>query len=246
VASTATGRRLTEAHRQAQLKVGAQTVRRMLDAWRILDPQDPDGTFPAWLRTVQPIIEAQRATSAQVAARYVQAFRVAEIGAPLAAGGLVLAEAVPAEQIATSMLVTGPVSLRRQLARGVPFARAESVAQAEAAASAMRHTLNGGRETVLRTMDRDDRSVGWARATGGASCSFCALLAGRGPVYREETVYFEAHDRCSCSAEPVYRDQGRDSWPDGSAQYRQLYDEVAAGLPPAEARNAFRQAFTGG
>jgi hypothetical protein len=246
MASTPTGRRLTELHRQGQLRIGADTVRQMLAAWRVLDPQDLDGSFPSWLRIVEPLIQSQRAASSRLAAGYIQAYRTAEIRTRAAEGVVALAAPAPSEAVATSMLVTGPASLRSQLAKGVQFEKAMSVAQANAAGSAMRHAINGGRETVIDTMKRDSRSVGWARATGGASCSFCALLAGRGPVYSEETVDFAAHDKCSCSAEPVYRDEGRDSWPAGSAQYRELYDEVAAGLPPAEARNAFRTAFAGG
>ncbi len=245
MAATATGRRLTAAHRQAQIRVGALTVQRMRDAWRILDPSDLNGSFAAWLRTVEPIIQAQRAVSAQVAARYVAAFRVAEAGSPLP-GGAVLAAAAPSEQIATSMLVSGPVSLRKQLIRGVQFGRAVDVSQAQSAGEGMRIALNGGRETVLDTVRADPRSVGWARAASGNACAFCALLASRGPVYREETVDFEAHRHCSCSAEPVYRDAGRSSWPAGSASYRDTYDVAAAGLPPAEARAAFRAALADG
>jgi hypothetical protein len=36
------------------------------------------------------------------------------------------------------------------------------------------------------------------------ACDFCEMLADRGAVYGEASADFEAHDHCSCSAEPVF------------------------------------------
>jgi hypothetical protein len=40
--------------------------------------------------------------------------------------------------------------------------------------------------------------------TSGNACDFCSMLADRGAVYGEASAEFEAHDHCSCSAQPVY------------------------------------------
>lgn len=242
MAATLEARRLTEAHRKAQAQLGAETVRLVLAAWNLLDLEDLDRTFENWLQVLVPIIRSQRRTSATLAANYLQTFRTLELG--LAAGRLapVIADDVPLTQLATSLLVTGPVSIRSNLARKVPVHRALDKAKTASAGAAMRHALNGGRQTIVQSLDGDDKALGWARTTSGSPCSFCAMLVGRGPVYRgERSANFEAHDNCSCSAEPVYRDDA--AWTPGARRYADLWEKSTAGLGGDEARNAFRLAL---
>lgn len=233
--------RLTEAHRLAQSKVGARTVQQMLAAWPLLDLDDLDGTFERWLRVVLPLVQVNRRTSAALAANYLMTFRVLELGVDAPPAPPVLAPAAPAEAVTTSMLVTGPAAIRAALARKVPVQRAMATAASTSSRSAMRHVLNGGRETIDRSVADDQSALGWARATSAKACHFCAMLAARGPVYSETTVGFHAHDGCSCSAEPVYR---RDAgWPAGSRRYQELWTESTRGLSGDAARNAFRLAL---
>lgn len=205
MAATAEARRLTEAHRLAQLRLGAQTVQSMRSVWPLLDVDDLDGTFERWLRPVTTIINGQRATSARLAANYMRTFKTLELGASAPAASLVLVETVPAQALATSMVVTGPASVKSAIGRGVLPTLAMETAEARSAASAMRHALNGGRETITESVTADREALGWRRVTSGMACDFCSLLAGRGAVYSESTVHFDAHDGCSCSAEPTFR-----------------------------------------
>ena len=239
MASTQTGKRLTEAHRLAQARLGARTVNQMLAAWPVLDLSDMDGTFPRWLRVVQPLLAAQYRSSARLAGNYLMAFRGAEVGSSAWAPTLV--EEIAVEQVATSMLVTGPAAIRSALAAGTKWETAIEVARVGSARSAMRLALAGGRETITTSVARDRRALGWARTTSGSPCSFCAMAASRGPVYDEGTVRFEAHDGCSCSAEPVY---DRDAqWPAGARELQSLWQESTRGLSDKDARNAFRSAL---
>ena len=109
MAATAAARRLTEQHRLAQNRVGVATLTAIRAAWRLLDPEDIDGTVDRWVAAVLPIIQSQRATSARLAGNYMTAFRTLEVGTSATAPA-VLAEPVAAEAVATSMLVTGPDS----------------------------------------------------------------------------------------------------------------------------------------
>ncbi len=202
MAATTAGRRLTEAHRLAQTRLGAETVRLMLATFPMLDLDDLDGSFAAWLRVVTPLVQAQRSASARMAGSYLLAYRTVELGVRAPAVSPLLAEVAPVEALATSMLVTGPISIRSNLARQVPAHRALDIAHARTAAAAMRHALNGGRQTITDTVALDQAATGWARVTSGNACKFCSMLAGRGAVYSEQSVGFEAHDGCSCSAEP--------------------------------------------
>lgn len=224
MAATAQARRLTETHRLAQARLGAQTVAQMFTAWRLLDPENLDGTIDRWLRIAVPLVERQRTISAQLAGNYLTTFRALEIGTTGPRFTPVLVPTVAAEAIATSLTVTGPVSMKSAASRGVIITQAEDVARSRAAAAAMRHTLNGGRETVVQTMRADPRALGWARATSGKTCAFCAMLAGRGAVYSEDTADFEAHDHCACSAEPVYREDA--ALPTGSDRFQAMWQEA--------------------
>lgn len=198
-------RRLTEAHRLAQARLGAQTVQAMRAIWPLLLPDDIDGTVERWLTAARLIVGGQRTTSARLAANYLTTFKTLELGTGSTTVPLILAEALPVEAVTTSLMVTGPVSLRSALTKGVLAAKAAEVAQARSSASAMRHVLNGGRETTVASVRADAQSKGWRRVTSGDPCSFCSMLAGRGAVYGADSVTFHAHDACGCSAEPVYR-----------------------------------------
>lgn len=64
--------------------------------------------------------------------------------------------------------------------------------------------LGASRGMIDGTARADGRSGRYRRVTDGTPCAFCAMLAGRGPVYSEETAYFRSHPRCGCTAEIVY------------------------------------------
>lgn len=241
MAATTEAARLTEAYRLAQARLGAGLVLQLRRVWSLLDPADLDGTFADWLAVVTPLIQAQRGASSAMAGNYLVAFRALELGV----GGRfspTLAGRADPKAIATSMLVTGPASIRSALGRSVPPDRALETAQARSSAAAMRHALNGGRETIIETARGDRRMIGWARATSGQPCAFCAMLASRGPVYGADVVEFKAHDHCTCSPEPVYRDDAE--WPRGSRRLRELWDDSTEGLSGDDATKAFRRALS--
>lgn len=67
------------------------------------------------------------------------------------------------------------------------------------AASAARHVKSASRDLVTDTARLN--KAGWARQlTGAETCTFCAMLVSRGPVYSRETVNFRTHNHCDCTA----------------------------------------------
>lgn len=66
-----------------------------------------------------------------------------------------------------------------------------------------RRIANFGRQTITVSSTADPGARGWQRE-GGGGCDFCAMLIGRGAVYREETADFESHDHCRCIAVPAF------------------------------------------
>ena len=225
MAATAEARRLTEAHRLSQVRLGTRTAGQILATWPLLDINDLDGTFDRWLRAVLPIIETQHTTSARLAGNYVDLFKKLELGTS-ARAPIVLAE-LSRQAVTTSMLVTGPVTVKAAVARGVQVDRAAEIARTKVAGTALRHVLTGGRDTVMDTITADRQALGWARATSGSPCAFCAMVASRGPVYKgEDTAAFQAHDHCMCGSEPLYRSDS--AWPAGSERYRSIWNEAKA------------------
>lgn len=233
---------LTEVHRLRQAQIADATVAEVRSVFPILNANDLASSFPKWLRVIEPIVDTARRASTQLAADYLTTVRMTELGTSFTP---VLPAPLETDVLETSLFITGPAKIRRQLANKIPLVKVMSDADASTAAAAMRHSINAGRDTIVDTVRADPHAVGWARATSGSCCAFCALLASRGPVYRTEgTVSFHAHDRCLCSAQPVYSD--RADWPSHSQRFRQIYQESTAGLSGSDAINAFRKALAGG
>jgi len=224
VAATVEARRLTEAHRLAQARLGVATARQILTVWPLLNVDDLDRTFDRWLLVAMRLVQAQRRASASLAAGYLTAFRTLELGVTEPTTPT-LADTIDEKRLTASLLSAGPAVVKLSIARGLTPAKASEAGRVASARSALRHTLNGGRETIVATVESDRSALGWARATSGAACAFCLMLASRGPVYKgAKTAEFHAHDSCSCTVEPVYR---RDAdWPPGAREARQVWNEV--------------------
>lgn len=233
MAATIEGRRLTEAHRLAQVRLKTATVALMLRLAPMLasDPQ-------RWTATALVLLAPLRERSAMLAANYVIRFREVEVGDPT---DVVRATALPAEVVARSLAFTGVVRLRQHLARDVPMDLALRRAAATSAAAGSRHVLNGGRETVIGATQQDNEARGWQRVTDGDPCFFCAMLASRGATYRsEESGGFEAHDGCGCAAEPVY---GNSALPGRAGEFRAMWNDATRGESGKDAVRAFRRAY---
>lgn len=105
--------------------------------------------------------------------------------------------------------------------------------------------------------DRTDRqgrrilkAFAWARVVHPGKhgpCGFCAMLAGRGPVYKTQgTAAFAYHYNDRCTVVPVFTSR---AWPGkkAAAKYAATYDKVVRGkdLHGAEARSAMDRALRG-
>lgn len=194
--------RLTARHRQAQHLLRLATVRDLLKLWPALDVQRLDRTYPAWASAVSALVDRNQRTSAGLAAAYIRAFRAQEIG--LEQFTPTLAEPVAAEQVQTVLRVTSVVSIKQAMLRGDKLAKAMDKAFVLSSGEASRLVLDGGRRTILDSIRDDPKASGWQRVTDGNACGFCRMLAGRGFVYKAETVHFASHGHCGCSAVPEY------------------------------------------
>lgn len=244
MATTLTGEALTEAHRIAQLNVSTAALRDVVSLWPLLDATALDKSFAGYSRALALILGQHRVTSSSVAAAYLRAFRRAE-GAP-GAFDVALAAEIEHERLMTSLLVTGPVTAKQGIRSGKPLDEAMRLALVSTLGAATRLVLSGGRETITATVARDNSALGIARVSDGHPCSFCAMLVGRGPVYKSlGTAEFNPHDKCGCQPEPVYSDGPNYRWPGGAraTDLADLWASSTEGLSNADARNAFRRAY---
>jgi len=240
MAATVAGTRLTERHRTAQLALRALVLRQVMEIWPAFDIEDAARSWPPVEAALLAVVGERRAVSASLAAGYFEAFRTAERAGGIAMPVLEAFDEGAVARARTSLQVTGYVTTERL--RALKHPDPARVALVRLSGAVTRHVLDGGRDTLLASVRSDRRALGWARATSGDPCSFCAMLASRGPVYSERAGNFQAHDHCACNLEPVYRhDQG---WPAGSRDLQQLWRDTTGGLSGAEARRVFRAAIS--
>lgn len=243
MASNPDAARLTELHRRSQTVIAERVSLLTARAWlSLMDPFDVDGSFARWFPVTAQIVRAQASVSAQIAAVYYSTFRRLEVGEPFQA-----TPAAPpsADEMARSLRVTGPAAVKRAQ-RVNTVGRAMEIGRAMSSRSAARLALAGGRDTIAAAIQSDRYCIGYYRATSGAACAWCAMVASRGATYKsQESASFHAHDGCNCTAEPLFADTDS-QLPAASQRYRELWDEVSAGHGGRSALNAFRRALAAG
>lgn len=227
---------LARTHRTAQLTKAAATAALIRYYFRNrVNVRDP-ATVLAWLDWSMPFMLRGNTQSAGLAAIYGNLMRSLEI--PNVKDGFQYAKATltPEGAMRTSLAVVGPTNLVKKfdkiraldidpaVARAL---QAEAVEEATKAVegAAIRHILDGGRDTLHEGVKRDPKAMGYIRTTKANPCYFCAMLASRGVVTgAHRNVYthdsFEVsdarfigdgdvkvHDHCGCSLKPVYTEQ---------------------------------------
>lgn len=205
----------TAAFRRQFAEILALIARRIRRTAQQADLDD----IEAWFAEVFPQVRQEILTGstglAELARRYLRAHAQAD-GVTLAP---VVVGALAAEQIDTSLRVTGPVQFRRHVARGGSPEGARRAMAVTLSGAAQRLTAAPARETITRTVAERDEVAGWRRVSDGDPCFFCSMLISRGAVYSRETVRFQSHDSCGCIPEPLYR---REPEP---PEVRELYEQ---------------------
>jgi hypothetical protein len=225
LARTEAGKALTEQHYQAQLKIRALALRDYLQLWPTWNG-DSAGFKRLVVATIV-LVKAHQSFSAHLGASYFDAFRLAED--PGGSAHSYLPDPMTPEledRLAGALYETGQFSVQRSLASGKPPDHAMKAALTNTSGIVGNEVVRGGRGSILRSTANDPKSHTWARVTSGHPCTFCRLLASRGPVYESEaTADFKAHGACSCTAEPSYSGS---EWPGISKQFKKEYDEAVA------------------
>lgn len=165
--------------------------------------------------------------------------------------------------VEVSLNVTGPIGQKSKTARGKPLSVVRNESFVEASGAAARHVLDGGNRSALQLVTDDSRFIGYIRVTDSDPCSFCAMLASRGPVYKTPSSAgpnvrgsrnpraglafvgegaWKVHDHCQCTIEPVY--STTTEWPGRAREFQRMWNENIAGRYSGdEALRAWRRFY---
>ncbi|WP_458116977.1 VG15 protein [Arthrobacter sp. D2-10] len=214
MAQTAEGKELTEANRVAQLAISSRAMAASKILWDGIDVARIDRSVERWLPAQLALLRKFHNDSNRTAATYLNEYRLAEIGQP--------AEVVPATFAAAkmrdAMLLAGPVRTKLLIGKGMNPDEAKLKTFPKLSGIVRRQVLDGGRGSVVNTESGDSRAIGWRRVTDGNPCTFCAMLAARGPKYfsaertqgnvlrpsRQGDMRLLYHGHCGCTSEIVY------------------------------------------
>lgn len=247
MARTAEGAALTREHQRQQLALRAATLRDLALLWATWETGNIS-EFGAFIQLAEILLNARHQDSAGLAAAYFTAFRDAE-GIPGAATPK-LAPKLSIEEIVANLRATGLAGTLRALRAGFSTQAASRSGFVQAAGSAGRMVMSGGRDTIVRSMDADAHGDGLSiRIPSASPCAFCRTIAGNGP---QKIRKFEAHDHCGCTVEPFYEGS---KVPAANQRYEREYvkaqkwardNDVAASGTENDALNNYRAYLASG
>lgn len=254
---------LSRAHRAGQDQISRALANLLLAQYRrYISTGATQAQIEQWLNASVPLVMNYHSRSAGLAETfYARSRTLLDDGTAPDARATSLVE----EGVQTSLMVTGVVGLMNKLEAKMPPAMALKQSGEAAAGAAIRHALDGGRSYIEDVVRKDSLAVGYYRMTKDDCCSFCAVLASRGAVYKEDSFRdsdpqfvndpempspAKVHDKCHCSFFPVFERGATplDGLPDSSRAFRDLWDAVVnpggrTRYTGKDALNAFRTAL---
>lgn len=160
----------------------------------------------------------------------------------------------PRVEVATSEPDSSPVRPRVVVRPAeTPEEEASRVGFTNSTGRAVRLVADGGREVVRERISADREALGWARVVDSKPCYFCAVLASRGGVYKNEHAFdvsnakkvgegeFKVHDHCVCTLRPFYKADGK--FDVTSLELHAQWNELTKGLSWPESMRAFRRGY---
>jgi hypothetical protein len=187
-------------YRNTQQTIAQQAALAIYNLWmQIIDPAHFSETWTRLNPVVNGIIDTHYDMTAANAAEYYGASRVTAGNPAARVPGVTLDPAY----LNKETNIMGQGQFYHYLKENDPET-ASAMARDGLRGTGVRLVMNGGRDTVTQAARNDPLARGWERIIEPGSCSFCAMLAGRGGVYKASTVDFRAHDHCHCVARSVF------------------------------------------
>ena len=195
------GQLLLSHYQRAQRSIAQQAAQAIYNLW--LRMVDPEHFNDSW-QTLGPLVNGIMATRYQAtAANAAQYYANARVTAGF--DHMVVPGQEPDLQYISNVAdAMGPGQFYHFLGPDTDASVASGMANDALRGASTRMVMMGGRDTITNAAHHDPQARGWERVIEPGSCGFCAMLAGRGAVYKESTVDFRAHDHCHCTARPVF------------------------------------------
>lgn len=205
---TAQGARLTNEYRAALQGQAGRVAKVLAAAWDGVDPGSLDASIRLVLPQAAAAITGGQGKAARLSYVYLRRFIAAELGvaddvidlpdfSDAAVGRTLMGNSVP------EAVMFEPIYAKRAIARGKSAEEAVSMALRHLQKTGRSELYRIAREQLITTAAESDYVERYQRIASPTACKFCRMLAGRGAVYRLETVGFQAHGNCGCTAEPV-------------------------------------------
>lgn len=276
IAGAASYYALDQAYRAAVAQTSILVAGALQLRWTSLDPTNLAGTSTDFLADAVRLILAGRGRAINLANAYTE--QVRRLSVPSAPPFTPPNPRPPSlEQIRTSVEFVGIRETARDFARieatrQSELAKEDGTAGADSAnrsaagarqrvmdeglrrtaGTAVRFVTTAGHDQVIDNVRADKAALGWTRTTKPACCFFCAMLASRGPVYKQDSFEqsnarfiglgdHKVHDNCGCGLRPLY--SAGDPLPERSEEFDQLWIDHAARFSGPEAIKAFRKAY---
>jgi hypothetical protein len=194
------GQLLFSNYRNTQQAIATQAATAIHNLWtQMIDPAKFNDTWTRLDPVVSGIVDTHYGMTAANAAEYYGTSRVLADNPAVRVPGVTLDPAYLAKEIS----IMGEAQFYHYLKDNEPDAAA-AMTRDGLAGTGIRLVMNGGRDTITQAAQNDPLAKGWERVIEPGACSFCAMLAGRGTVYKASTVDFRAHDHCHCVARSVF------------------------------------------
>ena len=248
---------LDAAYRASTARTAIAVARVLLNRWSSVEPDDLSGTGARWLAEAVQVVLAGQRNAKQLANVYTE--QVRRLQAPNAPRFTpapdrpitpdIIRKSLEFQAISTTARELYRVKAVRdgELESGVTdtesairsaegrTAQLMEAAITRAAGTAVRQVTTAGHDQIYDNVMADPVATGWARTTRPGCCYFCAMLASRGFVYKEDS--FEAsdprfhgpgehkvHDNCGCGMRPSY--SRNDPAPDRNQAYEDLWIDM--------------------
>jgi hypothetical protein len=242
-------------YRRQQAQIGAVLTGDLVRLLKgLFNPANPGPSWQATRMATAALIRDRRRQSADLATRFYRDARQSA-GVP---DGFMPAPPIDLDEdrLLKSIDATGIATYQKSLRSGATPEKAVERAAVTESGNASRLALEGGRSVIDQTVQEDDAAIGWARVTDADPCSWCAAMASRGAVYRNERTagqsvnshfvgegQFKFHDHCGCVAAPVFDPD--DPVLDAADNLYDRWLQVTAGHSGADALNVWRRYWEG-
>lgn len=231
-------------HYATQFGLSAALLATLARLWPLLDPENLAATFGTYRRGVAAVVEQFSAASVSIALDHYEDLRE-QHGARQAFTPPVIDLFTPEQleayidKAAADLLDTLP-----NVVDDVYFADIMTRIQTDTEAAAQKIVADSGRNELIEAIEADKDAKGWARVVRPGACSFCRMLATRGPVYlSKQTANFRAHTNCHCTVEPLFANHYEP--PAHTRADMALWERVTEGFSGRDKAIEFRRAVEG-